>query len=126
MVPNGVPRQPLRFFFAEYFPMPLIFRGDASDGRCRNSLWMEGDPSEEVVIPLFLSGDVSLSGYKGGSLRIVGSEYHWELCVVDPSAFPIYSWLCSGKPWISEDGLLFPKLGKVKSEIGMIGSRLHL
>src|SRR5258707_12505760 len=126
MIPDGVLGQSLRFFFTEYFPMPLIFRGDASDGHCGDSLWVEDDPSEEVVIPLFLSGDVSLSGYKGGSLRIVGSEYYWELCVVNPSALPIYLVLCSGKPWISADGLLFPKLGEVESEVGVIGSCLHL
>src|SRR5216684_392222 len=106
--------------------MPLVFRGDASDGCRWDSLWVEDDPSEEVAIPLFSSGDVSLSGHKDGSFRIVGSEYYWGLRVVDPSALPIYFWLCSGKPWISEDGLLFPKLGKVKSEVGMVSSCLHL
>ena len=87
---------------------------------------MDNDPSEEVAIPLFLSRDISLSGYKGGPLRIVGSEYYWELCVIDPSSFPVYLGLCGGKPWISEDGFLLPEFSKVKSEIGVIGSRLHL
>src|SRR5258707_9291422 len=106
--------------------MPLVFGGDASDGHCGDSLWMDGDSSNEVVILPSFSGNVSLSGYEGGSFRIVGSEYHWELCVVDPSTFPIYFWLCSGEPWVPKDGLLFAKLGKVESEVGMIGSCLHL
>src|SRR5258708_14489329 len=106
--------------------MSLVFRGNASYGCRRDSFRMEDDPSEEVMILLFLSRDVPLSRYKDGPFCIVGSEYYWELCVVDPSAFPIYLWLCSSKPWISEDGFLLSKLGKVESEIGMIGSHLYL
>src|SRR5216684_816200 len=112
MVPDGVFGQSLRFFFAEYFLMPLVFRGDASDGYCRDSLWMKDDPSEEVTVPLFLSGDVLLSGCEDSPFCVIGSEYYWELCVVNPSTLPVYLGLCSGKPRIPEDGFLFPKLGK--------------
>src|SRR5712692_2453630 len=99
--------------------MPLVFRGDASDGCCRDSFWVEDDPSEEVVILFLLPRDIPLSGYKDGSFCIVSSEYYWELGVVDPSAFPVYFWLRGGKPWISEDGFLLAQFGKIESEIGV-------
>src|SRR5260370_39300114 len=106
--------------------MPLVFRGNASYGRRRDSLWVEDDPPEEVVFRLFLSRDVLLPRCEDGSFCVIGSEDHWELCVVDPSAFPIYLWLCSSKPLISEDGLLLAKFGKIESKIGMVGRRLYL
>ena len=87
---------------------------------------MENNPSKEIVIPLFLSRDVLLSGCEDSPFCIVGSEYYWELCVVDPPAFPIYFGLCGSEPWVSEDGFLLSKLGKVESEIGVVGPRLYL
>src|SRR5258707_15305464 len=106
--------------------MSLVFGGDASYGCCRDSFRMEDDSSKEVVILLFLSRDVPLARYEDGSFCVIGSKYYWELRVVDPSSFPIYFWLRGSKPWVSEDGFLLSKLGKVKSEIGMIGSCLYL
>src|SRR5713226_9078162 len=102
--------------------MSLIFRGDAPYRRCRDSFRMEDDPSEEVMILLLLSRDVPLSGYEVGPFRVVGPKYYWELCVVDPSTFPVYFWLRGGKPWISEDGFLFSKFGKVESEVSVVAS----
>ena len=87
---------------------------------------MKDDSSEEVVVSPSFSRDISLSGYKDGFLRIVGSQYYWELGVIDPSSFPVYFWLCGGKPWVSKDGFLFSKFGEVESEVGVIGSRLNL
>src|SRR5216684_1291175 len=106
--------------------MPLVFGGDASNGYCRDSFWVEDDPSEEIVVFLFLLRDISLSGYKDSFLRIVGSEYYWELCVVDPSPLPIYFWLCGSKPWIPEDGFLFSEFREIESEVGTTGSCLNL
>ncbi len=106
--------------------MSLVLGGDPSDGCCRDPFWVEDDPSEEVVVSPFLSRGISLSGYKDSFLRIVGSQYHWELCVINPSSFPIYFWLCGSKPWIPEDNLLFSKFCEVESKVGMIGSCLNL
>ena len=106
--------------------MSLVFGGDASYGYCRDSFRMEDDPSKEVVVLFFLSRDVPLTRYKNGSLCVMGSKYYRELCIIDPSPLPIYFWLCGSKPWVSEDGFLLPKLGKVKSEVSVIGSRLYL
>src|SRR5258708_36744323 len=106
--------------------MSLIFGGDASDGCCRDSLRMKDNPSKEVAILLWCSRNIPLLGYKDGPFCVVGSQYHWELRVIDPPSFPVYFWLCGSKPWISEDGLLFPKFCKVELKIGVIGSRLNL
>src|SRR5258707_3953227 len=106
--------------------MSLVFGRDASYGCCRDSFRMDGDPSEEVMILFFLSRDILLTRDEDGSFCVVSSKYYRELCVVNPSSLPIYSWLCGGKPWVSEDGFLLSKFGKVKSEIGGIGSRLYL
>src|SRR5258707_3092380 len=103
--------------------MSLVFGGDASYGCCRDSFRMEDDSSKEVMVFFLLSRDVPLTRYEDGSLCVMGSKYYRELCVIDPSSFPIYFGLCGSKPWVSEDGFLLPKLGKVKSEGGMIGSR---
>src|SRR5713226_6525055 len=104
--------------------MSLVFGGDPSYGCCRDSFWVEDDPSKEVMILLLLSGDVSLTRHKNSSFCVRGSKYYRELRVIDPSPFPIYLWLCGSKPWVSEDGFLLPKLGEVKSKVGMICSRL--
>ncbi len=106
--------------------MSLVFGGDASYGCCRDSFRMEDDSPKEVMVLFFLSRDVPLTGYKNGPLCVVGSKYYRELCVVDPSPLPIYLWLCGSKPWVPEDGFLLPKLGEVKSEVGMIGPCLYL
>src|SRR5712692_6983322 len=106
--------------------MSLVFRGNASDRYCRDSFWMEDDPSEEVVILFLLPRNVPLSGYKDSSFRIVSSEYYWELGVVDPSALPIYFRLRGSKPRVSEDGFLLAKFGKIKPEVGVVTSRLYL
>src|SRR5258708_38868490 len=126
MIPNGMSREPLRLFFTKHFLVSLVFGGDTSNGCCRNSFQVNDDPPKEVVIPFLFSRDVSLSGYEDGFFCIVSSQYYWELCVINPSLFPIYFGLCSSKPWIPEDSLLLPKFGKIESEVGMIGSCLNL
>ncbi len=72
MIPNGVSGQSLQRFFTEHFLVPLIFRGDPSNGRCGDYFGMEDDPSEEVIVRPSFPGHISLSGYKGGSLCVVG------------------------------------------------------
>src|SRR5258708_39593989 len=126
MVPNGVPRQPLGFCFAEFCFVPLVLGGDPSDGCCGNLFWMKDDPPNEVIVFPSLSRDVPLSGHKNGLFCVVGSQYHWELCVVDPSSFPIYFWLCGSKPWVAEDCLLLSKFCEVETKVGVIGSCLAL
>src|SRR5258708_40052548 len=100
MIPDGVSRQPLRFVLTEYFLVSLVFRRDSSNGCRRDFFRVEDDPSKEVSACPLLSRDVPLSGYKDGPFCVVGTQYHWELCMVDPSSFPIYFWLCGSKPWI--------------------------
>src|SRR5258708_4626074 len=105
--------------------MSSVFRGDPSNGWSRDSFQMKDNPPKEIVVFTLPSRDISLSGYEDGFLCIVGMQYHWELCVIDPSPFPVYFWLCGSKPWIPEDCLLFSKLRKVESKVGVIGSRLN-
>ena len=106
--------------------MPLIFGGNPSNG-CRGDLFrVEDDPSEEVIACFFLSGEVPLSGHKNGLFCVVGSQYHWELCVVDPSSFPIYFWLCGSKPWVAEDCLLLSKFREVETKVGVASPCLNL
>src|SRR5258707_5739419 len=126
MMPNGVSREPLRLFFTKHLLVSLVFGGDPSNGRCRDSFRMKDDPPKEIVVFPFPSRDISLSGYENSFPCVIGTQYHWELCMINPSPFPIYFWLCSSKPWVSENCLLFSKLCKVESKVGMIGSHLNL
>src|SRR5258708_5016696 len=100
MIPDGMSRQPLRLFFAEYLFVSLILGGDPSDGYCGDLFRMEDDSPEEIVACPLLSRDILLSGHKNGPLCVVGMQYYRELGVIDPSSFPIYLWLCGGKPWV--------------------------
>src|SRR5258708_4702022 len=106
--------------------MSLVFGGDASYGCRRDSFRMKDDSSKEVVVLFFLSRDVLLTRYKGSSFCVIGPKYYRELRVIDPSPFPIYFWLRGSEPWVPEDGFLLSKLGKIESEVGMIGPRLYL
>src|SRR5258707_9613598 len=106
--------------------MSLIFGGDTSDGCCRDSFRMKDDSPKEIVALFLCSRDISLSRYKNSPFCIVGPQYHWELCVINPPSFPVYFWLCGSKPWISEDGFLFSEFCEIESKIGMIGPCLNL
>src|SRR5258708_7878278 len=101
MIPDGMLRQPLRLFFTEYLLVSLILGGDPSNRCCGDLFRMKDDSSEEIVAHPLLSRDIPLSGHKDGSLCIFGTQYYWELGVIDPSSFPVYFWLRGGKPWVS-------------------------
>src|SRR5258708_7111872 len=106
--------------------MPLIFRRDASDRCGRDSFRVEDNPSEEIIILSLFPRDVPLSRYKDGFFCILGSEYYWELRVIDPSTLPVYSWLRGSKPWVAENCFLLSKFSEIKSKVGMVVSRLYL
>ena len=95
--------------------MSLVLGWDPSNGRDRNLFGMKNDPSEEVLVRSLLSGYVPLSGYEDGFSCVIGTQYYWELSVVDPSSFPVYFGLHGSEPWISEDCFLFPEFGEVES-----------
>ena len=87
---------------------------------------MEDDPSEEVVVRPPFSGNISLLGYEDGSFCVIGTQYDWELGMINLASFPIDLWLCHGKPWVTEDCFLFSKFCEVEPKIGVVGPHLNL
>ena len=106
--------------------MSLVFGGDSSNGSHGDCFRVEDDPSDEIVIYSSFSGDVSLLRYKDGPLCIIGTQYHWELGMVDPSSLPVYFRLGCSKPWIAEDCFLFPEFREIEPEVSVVGPGLNL
>src|SRR5713226_1395377 len=106
--------------------MPLVFRRDSSDWSRGDLFGVKGDSSEEIVVRRFLSGKVSLSRCKDGPFCVIGPQYYGELGMIDPSPLPIYLWLRSGEPRISQDCLLFSEFCEVELEVGMVVPCLDL
>ena len=108
MVPYRVFWQALGLFLAEYLFVPFEFVWDSFDFLLLELFWKECDSSDEVAV--FWSGwswYVFSSGGKDGFFCIWCSEDDRELCVVDPTSFPINSWLGGCKPRVSQDRLMF-------------------
>src|SRR5260370_12033516 len=98
MIPNGVSGEPLRLFFTEHLFVSLVFGWDPSDGCHRDLFRMKDDSSKEIIGCSLLSGNIPLSGYKDGSSCIVGTQYHGDLIMVNPSSFPSYFRFHGGNP----------------------------
>ena len=125
MIPNQVGGEPLGLFFAEdLFVAPVaswylravvvFFRGVQ-----RNSAY------EVSVVPNW-SGSIDVPGEELRPFCVRASEYDGEVSVVDPASFPIYFWLHSRKPWVTEDGFVFAKIGekKLEGDSGVSGSNI--
>ena len=102
MVPYRVLWQALGLFLAEYLFVLFEFVWDPFDFFLLELLWKECDSSNEVAI--FWSDRswyVFSSGGEDGFSGVWCSEDDRELCVVDPTSFPINSWLRGRKPGVS-------------------------
>ena len=102
MVPYRVFWQALGLFLAEYLFVPFEFVWDPFDFFLLELFWKERVSSNEVAISwLDWSWYVFSSGGEDGPFGVWCSEDDRELCVVDPTSFPINSRLCGRKPGIS-------------------------
>jgi hypothetical protein len=70
-----------------------------SEDISKHSIWMRN-----LLVYLGSSDDHFSSLDLGSEYCFVGiicSKHNGQLLVVDPTFFPVDSWLCTGKPWVA-------------------------
>jgi hypothetical protein len=110
MVPYSVFGQPLGLLFTEHLPMLLVFFWYFPFLQLSELLGVYRDPSNEVFRFRFDTGYVFHSWYEHCFLCIWGSQDDGQLCVVNPSSFPIDVGLYCSEPWVPQDGLVFAQV----------------